>query len=139
MRQLKAGRMARPAHSSKFALRPGPDPAPPHAAWWPATRNLSDQLTHLVDQWPLENGHISRILYSQPDWDDHPHSVHITGRKMKTGCFPRDDTQEVTLVLANGQRRTITVIPPDTPHHEAREILDRVANDQPEHHSAPAF
>jgi hypothetical protein len=46
---------------------------------------------------------------------------------MKTGSFPRDDAHAVTLVLANRERRTITVIPPDTPHFEASEVLDRVA------------
>lgn len=120
--------MARPTHPSKFALRPGADPQPPHGAWWPETRELSEQLTHLVDHWPIENGHISRILYSPPDWNDHPRSVRITGRTMKTGSFPRDDTHVVTLVLSSGLRRTITVIPPDAPQHEARELLDLVTD-----------
>lgn len=121
--------MARPVHRSKFALRPGADMQPPHGAWWPETRSLSAQLTHLVDHWPLAEGHISRVLYSPPDWDDHPRSVHVTGRIIKTGSFPRDDTHQVTLVLSDGQRRAITVIPPDTPYSEARAALDRVADD----------
>ena len=121
--------MARPVHRSKFALRPGPDAQPPHGAWWPETRSLGGQLTHLVDHWPIAEGRISRILYSPPDWDDHPRSVHVPGRNIKTGSFPRDDTHEVTLVLSDGQRRIITVIPPNTPYPEARELLDRVAGE----------
>jgi hypothetical protein len=42
---------------------------------------------------------------------------------MKTGSFPRDDTHEVTLVLHDGQRRAITVIPPGTPRQEAMDLL----------------
>lgn len=122
--------MASSVHTATLALRPGPDPQSPHGAWWPHSRSLSDQLTHLVDQWPAVQGRISRILYSQPDWDDRPHSVRVTGRRMKTGSFPRDDTHEVTLVLHNGQRRRITVIPPQTSHREANEILDEVADDE---------
>lgn len=121
--------MAGPVHRSKLAIRPGANPPPPHGAWWPQTRTLSDQLTYLVDHWPTAKGHVSRILYSPPDWDDHPRSVNVTGRRMKTGSFPRDDTHEVTLVLSDGQRRSITVIPPGIPHHEARELLDRFAED----------
>lgn len=121
--------MARPVHQSKFALQPGPNVQPPHGAWWPETRSLATQLTHLVDHWPLAEGHISRILYSPPDWDDRPRSVHVTGRNIKTGSFPRDDTSQVTLVLSDGQRRVIDVIPPDTPYPEARERLNRILNE----------
>jgi hypothetical protein len=126
--------MARPVHRSKFELRPGPDAQPPHGAWWPESRSLSAQLTHLVDHWPIAEGHISRILYSPPDWDDRPRSVHVTGRTIKTGSFPRDDTHQITLVLANGQRRTITVIPPDTAYPEARALLDSIAETESGHH-----
>lgn len=119
-------------HSARFAFRPGLHPELPKSAWWPQSRSLSEQLTHLIDQWPSDEGRVSRILYSPPDWDDHPHSVHVTGRRMKTGSFPRDDTHELTLVLHNGQRRTVTVIPPETSQREATDLLDRVAEDGPD-------
>jgi len=49
---------------------------------------------------------------------------------MKTGSFPHDDTHLVTLVLSSGQRRSITVIPPDTPQHEAGELLALIADSE---------
>jgi hypothetical protein len=93
---------------------------------------LSDQLTLLFDLWPSSQGRIARILYSPPDWDDHPRSVPVSGRRVKTGSFPRDDTHLVTLVLNSGLRRTITVIPPNTPRRKACSLLDTVAGDGPE-------
>lgn len=116
--------MASSVHTSRFALRTDPPPKAPHGAWWPQSRSLSEQLTHLIDQWPADEGKVSRILYSRPDWDDRPRAVQVTGRRMKTGSFPADDTHLVTLVLQNGLRRTITVIPPETSDRDARKLLD---------------
>jgi hypothetical protein len=43
---------------------------------------------------------------------------------VKSGTFPRDDTHELTLVLQDGQRQVITVIPPDTSPASAKKLLD---------------
>lgn len=119
-------------HSARFALRPGVvDRKGPHGAWWPRTRSLGDQLAELIGEWPTAHGRVTRILYSPPDWDDHPHSVLVNGRRMKTGAFPHDDTHQVTLVLHDGQRRQITVIAPQTSRHDAMDLLrpDRAPDD----------
>lgn len=34
-------------HSARFAI-PNPDGQPPQGTWWPHTRALVDQLTHLI-------------------------------------------------------------------------------------------
>lgn len=119
--------MASSVRSPRFAA-PGPDDPPPHGSWWPRSRSLADQLPHLILAWPVDRGSISRILYSPPDWDDHPRSVLVAGRHMKTGSFPRDDTRQVTLVLHNGQRRSITVIPAATSPSDANDLLDATAD-----------
>jgi hypothetical protein len=122
--------MASSVRSPRFAA-PGPDDQRPHGSWWPSSRSLVDQLPHLIQAWPVEKGSISRILYSPPDWDDHPRSVLVVDRHMKTGSFPQDDTHQVTLVLHNGQRRSITVIPPETSTRDAGDQLDAIAEGYP--------
>jgi hypothetical protein len=124
--------MATSLTATRLALRPSSNFQPPHGAWWPETRSLTDQLTHLFDLWPPDQGSIARILYSPPDWDDHPHSVQVRGRRVKTGSFPRDDTHLMTLVLHGGKRRTITVIPPQTSRRKACGLLDDVAEHGPD-------
>jgi hypothetical protein len=124
--------MATSLHGTRLALRPSSNFQPPHGAWWPETRSLGDQLTHLFDLWPAGEGRIARILYSRPDWDDRPHSVHVSGRRVKTGSFPRDDTHQLTLVLNSGARRAITVIPPNTTRSKACTMLDDIADHGPE-------
>lgn len=125
------------SHPSRFALRPVLDHRSPYGAWWPASRSLNDQLETFFAVWPPDRGRVQRILYSPPDWDDHPRSVQIPGRRIKTGSFPGDDTQQLTLTMATGERRTITVIPPETPPEDANRVLDTMGavqqDDQDDH------
>ena len=119
--------MATDPRSSRFSHRTTHAGAVPDAVWWPRNRSLVDQLPDLITLWPAAAGHVARILYSPPDWDDRPRKVDVGDRIMKTGCFPRDDTHLVTLTLANGDHRTVLVIDPETPLSDARALLDRGA------------
>jgi hypothetical protein len=117
-----------PARSGtvRFALRPVFDQQSPDGAWWPESRRLEDQLGELFALWPAGRGSIIRVLYSPPDWEDRPRSVAVPGRRIKTGSFPHDDTHQLTLSMYDGERRSITVIPPDTPPQEAEATLTDV-------------
>ncbi len=119
--------MATQTHATRFALSPVRDRATPAGAWWPESRSLGDQLGHLFALWPPEQGRITRVLYSPPDWDDRPRSVAVPGRRVKTGAFPHDDTHQLTFTMLDGQRRAITVIPSDTPAGQAAEVLDAMS------------
>lgn len=110
----------------RLALRQVFERRLPLGAWWPENRRLGEQLAGLFALWPPDAGRIARVLYSPPDWDDHPRSVAVPGRRVKTGFFPRDDTHLLTLAMGDGDRRTITVIPPDTPTEEAEKLLNAV-------------
>jgi hypothetical protein len=105
---------------------PSPRPGLPVGTWWPLSRRLGDSLDELFTLWPPEGGRISRVLYSPPDWDDHPRSVPVADRWVKTGCFPDDDTHELILTMSDGKRLRLAVIPPDTPAPLARRMLSGV-------------
>jgi hypothetical protein len=129
--------MATHTSATRFALRPVFDRGLPDGAWWPESRRLSEQLGELVALWPPEAGRIMRVLYSPPDWDDHPRSVAVPGRMIKTGSFPRDDSHQLTLSMRDGHRRSITVIPPDTRTQDAEEVLDGVTGAAPGRRTPP--
>jgi hypothetical protein len=118
--------MADPTDSRRLALR-ADFTQRPQGAWWPDSRTLGDELTKLLDMWPSDRGRIARVLYSPPDWDDHPYSVQVPGRRLKTGSFPGDDTRELTLVMHDGQRRFLVVVPPDTSRVAAARVLADMA------------
>ena len=115
--------MATDPRSTRFSYRTPDGGQHPDAVWWPRNRSLTDQLPNLVAIWPESGGHIARILYSPPDWEDRPRHVDVGDRVMKTGCFPHDDTHLVTLTLANGDRRTVLILDPATPARDAAAIL----------------
>ena len=110
----------------RLALRPVFDRRLPDGSWWPENRRLSEQLGQLFALWPPDADRILRVLYSPLDWDDHPHSVAVPGRGIKTGAFPHDDTHLLTLSLRGCLRRSITVIPADTPARDAERLLEGV-------------
>lgn len=130
--------MAVSLSSSRLALRGGTQDQRPHGAWWPSDRVLSAQLKSFFDLWPASQGRISRVLYSPLDWDDHPRSVPVTGRVVKTGSFPRDDTHELTLTMQDGRRLFVTVIPPATAPSKAARLLNKMASAEPGYRSGAA-
>ena len=84
--------------------------------WWPQSRSLQVEAADLVDHFPDQIGHIDRLLFSRPDWDD---SVvdgrgvrRIRARRgpVKVGSLPSDDTHLMILLLASGRRVSLTVI-----------------------------
>ena len=108
----------------RFALYQESDTGTPAGGWWPASRSLNAELSALFEAWPPGAGRIMRVLYSPPDWDDRPRSVVVApGRRVKTGCFPADDTHQITLSMFNGTRRVLTVIAPDAAPDVAAEVL----------------
>lgn len=90
--------------------RPGLDRL--DGAWWPQSRDLAAELADLVDHFPTETGRVVRAVYSPPDWDERPHRVAVTGRNLKVGSFPHDDTHQVTLRLADHAVLQLLVVPP---------------------------
>lgn len=119
--------MATAPTSRRLTLRATPARLHTDGAWWPRSRTLGDELAGLVDSWPATSGRIVRVLYSPPDWDDRPRSAAVTGRRIKTGSFPKDDTHRLVLTVLGGQRFTLDVIPSDTPATDAADRLDAAA------------
>ena len=87
---------------------------------------MRDELGRPFALWPPVERRITRVLDSPRDWQDHPRSVQVSGWRVKTGAFPRDDTNALGLSLLNRRRRWITVIPAEAPLSKARAILDQV-------------
>lgn len=88
--------------------------------WWPQSRNLLTEAADLVDSFPPAAGHINRLLFSRPDWDDAlvaggggVRRVMTRRGWVKMGSFPSDDTQLMVLAMASGQRLRLAVVHAD--------------------------
>jgi hypothetical protein len=118
-----------PTSSLRLQLNPTPSPGAPDGAWWPRSRDLHAESADLVDHFPHAAGHINRLLYSRPDWDDATTDGRGVRRivaargPVKTGSFPRDDTHLMVLTMATGHRLKLLVIPSDTEPADAERLL----------------
>ena len=97
--------------------------------WWPQSRDLQDEAADLIDNFPPAIGHINRLLFSRPDWDNPVvggtgvRRIHARRGIVKVGSFPSDDTKLMILSLSTGQRVRLRVIPSDTAPSEAERQL----------------
>lgn len=117
--------------------RPDLQDAGPDGAWWPQSRDLRTEAADLVDHFPADAGHVRRLLFSRPDWDDALVDGHgarrIRARRgfVKVGSFPSDDTRLMVAMLSTGQRLRLAVIAFDTDPVEAMARLEAVDAEVP--------
>lgn len=114
----------------RLRLADSPSPGGLDGAWWPRSRDLQDEAADLVDHFPESAGHIYRLLFSRPDWDD---SVNATGggiRKIraargpvKVGSFPGDDSRLMILTMSSGPRLRLAVIPSSASSEDGDRLL----------------
>jgi hypothetical protein len=111
---------------ARLTLKASADQQGLDGAWWPHSRTLSEELVRLFAAWPVEAGYLSRVYVAQRDWDDSPTSVAIPQRRgrVKIGLLPADTTNQLVLILIDGQRRSLAVIPSSAPHRAAAKFLD---------------
>lgn len=102
-------------------------------AWWPQSRDLQVEAADLIDHLPAGTGYVNRLLFSRPDWDDAlvdgRGARRIAARRgpVKVGSFPDDDTRTMVLVLADGRRLRLQIIPSSASAAEATEQLATLA------------
>ncbi len=105
-------------------------------AWWPQSRNRQVEAADLVDHVPDQVGHIDRLLFSRPDWDnpvvDGRGVRRIQARRgpVKVGSFPRDDTHLMIVLLSSGRRVSLKVIASATDPLEADRQLRALSEDE---------
>ena len=113
-------------------------------AWWPQSRDLQVEAADLVDHFPRLAGHVSRLLFSRPDWDDPVldgsgvRRIQAGRGQVKVGSFPDDDNQLMVVILSTRQRLQLRVIPSSTGPAEADRLLQDIAWSDPMSHDGDA-
>ena len=125
---MTTSNVAAPTPWPRLQLSPQPRAGSLDGAWRPQSHDLERELADLLDHFPGEAGHISRAIFSRPDWSTSPRRVKVTRGYLKTGSFPHDDSHVMLLKLSNGRQLTLLVIPPETPEPAARALMARAAS-----------
>lgn len=100
---------------ARLALKVSADRHTLDGAWWPRSHVLSEELVALFAAWPDDAGYISRVVVSPQDWDSTPAAIEIPRRRglVKIALLPMASTHQMVLIMLDGQRRALMVIPPD--------------------------
>jgi hypothetical protein len=84
-------------------------------AWWPRTRDLSEELPALLTELHSRGIRATRVAYNPASWDPAPRRLDADGRVIRLGWFRSIDPQLLDLTgdLERG-RVDLLVVPPDT-------------------------
>jgi hypothetical protein len=97
----------------RLRLKP---PAPPtgyvEGAWWPRSRDLSEELPALAEALRVRLGAVSRVAYAQHGWDADPRRVLVEGHVVALEGFRTQQENTVHLTGTGGQRISLLVVPP---------------------------
>ena len=95
-------------------------------AWWPRTDDLGDQAVGLAaavgDAWHTR---VARINYNPTVWTATPRRIRREGTPLRMGWFPSTEPQELSLILLDGRRVELLVVPQGTPADQAEWSMSR--------------
>lgn len=105
-------------------------------AWWPRTRDLSQELPGLVGELHRRGITVTRVGYHPAAWEPTPRRLEVDGRTVRLGWFRGLDRQLLDLTGDPDRRRVdLLVIPPDTTASTARQAFaaagDRADQQEP--------
>jgi hypothetical protein len=84
-------------------------------AWWPRSRDLTDELSALADVLDPLSGRITRIAVNATYWPAIPSRVPVNGYVVKVGWFTTElDPHKIMLLSHTTGSWNLLVIPPET-------------------------
>jgi len=107
----------------RLRLKPrGPSGGQVDGGWWPRSRDLAAELPSLLAVLAVRLGRIERLTYHLTDWSPAPRKIICRGGVVRLGGYRTQPACTVN-VLAENQRVTLLVVPPQTPPQNAHAAL----------------
>lgn len=95
-------------------------------AWWPYSDDLDAQAIELSGavgaKW---DGRVQRLTYDPRIWSVTQRKLVREGPALRLGWFRSREPQEITLVMLDGRRVELLVVPPATPASRADWLMHR--------------
>lgn len=117
-----------PREALRLCLKPkAPTTGFVDGGWWPRSRDLAVELPGLLAVLGARLGRIERVSYHLGDWDPTPARLRVEDGVVRLGGFAMQHADTVD-VLADRQRVTLLVVPPNTSEEAAHEALTRAGH-----------
>jgi hypothetical protein len=102
--------------TARLALKPVNSPRGLlDGAWWPRSRDLTQELSALADILDPLWGRITRVAVNPRYWPTIPRKVPVNGHVVKVGWFTEElDPHKILLLSYTAGRWDLLVIPPET-------------------------
>ncbi|MGW3030040.1 DUF5994 family protein [Streptomyces sp. NPDC001178] len=131
------------APTARLALRPV-SPSPEHVeldgAWWPRSRDLTQELTPLADVLDPLWGRITRIAFNPRYWPIIPRRIFVNGHVAKVGWFTSElDPHKILLLSGTSGPWNLLVVPPGTDDAAAARLMAAASADTGPHWTASAL
>ncbi|MFF7278672.1 DUF5994 family protein [Streptomyces griseorubiginosus] len=115
------------APSARLALKSvgaSPGQVELDGAWWPRSRDLSDELPALADVLDPLWGRITRIAVNPRYWPVIPQRIFVNGHVVKVGWFTTElDPHKILLLSGTSGRWDLLVIPPEVSAPSAARLM----------------
>ncbi|MFE7170272.1 DUF5994 family protein [Streptomyces sp. NPDC057616] len=115
------------APTARLALKPvspSPGQAELDGAWWPRSRDLTQELPALADVLDPLWGQITRIAVNARYWPVLPRRILVNGHAVKIGWFTSElDPHMILLLSGTSGRWDLLVIPPETTRPSAARLM----------------
>lgn len=99
----------------RLRLKPkGPVTGHVDGAWWPRSRDLTEELPALAEVLAVRLGRIVRVAYPMSTWDAAPRRHEVDGYRVHLEGFTYQDRNIVHVTGSNRGRVTLLVVPPET-------------------------
>ncbi|HEU4544783.1 MAG TPA: DUF5994 family protein [Microlunatus sp.] len=123
--------MSPPVRPLRLQLAPEIGRGTLDGAWWPYGRDLAVEVVALAAQYPSILGHLSRIVYSSPDWaPNRRRRIQVDEAFVSIGSFPRDQAHLVVLRSVSPRVSRVLqllVVPPEWDERAARHAMRAAA------------
>ncbi|MEV7075115.1 DUF5994 family protein [Streptomyces sp. NPDC091972] len=105
-------------------MSPSPRQVELDGAWWPRSRDLSDELPALADVLDPLWGRITRIAVNPRYWPVIPQRIFVNGNVVKVGWFTTElDPHKILLLSGTSGRWDLLVIPPEVGAPSAARLM----------------
>ncbi|MFJ5266390.1 DUF5994 family protein [Streptomyces sp. NPDC088387] len=95
-----------------------------HGAWWPASRDLTDELAALADVLDPLSGRITRVAVNPRNWPILPPRIFVNGHVVKVGWFTSElDPHQILVMSATAGRWNLLVVPPESDAPSAARLM----------------
>ncbi|WP_151476958.1 DUF5994 family protein [Streptomyces albicerus] len=113
------------APTARLALKPASTPPGLlDGAWWPRSRDLTQELSALADVLDPLWGRITRIAVNPRYWPVIPRKVHVNGHVVNVGWFTSElDPHKILLMSYTVGRWDLLVIPPESDASSAARLM----------------